>query len=83
MAAGDRIWPGRRGSNLIKIDGWTLPGPCGPTLSPRHFWILFGSLLEDRFGTHFWSISGSGLGTHFCSISDAVSGLILELIWSV
>ena len=66
----DRIWPGRRGSNLIKIDGWTLPGPCGPTLRPRHFWTHFGSLLEDRFGTHFWSIS------------EAVSGLILELIWS-
>ena len=26
----DRLWPGRRGSNLIKIDIWPLPGPCVP-----------------------------------------------------
>ena len=65
----DRIWPGRRGSNIIKIDIWPLPGPSVPTLYPPHFWTPFGSLLEDRFGTHF------------CSISEAVSGLILELIW--
>ena len=69
--AEDRLSSRRRGSNLMKIDVWTLPGPSGPTLSPRHFWTPFGSLLEDRFGTHF------------CSISEAVSGLILELIWSV
>ena len=70
MVYPDRLSSRRRGSNIIKIDGWTLPGPSVPTLSPRHFWIHFGSLLEDRFGTHF------------CSISEAVSGLILELIWS-
>ena len=39
-----------------------------PTLSPRHIWTPFGSLLEDRFGTHFWSIL------------ETVLGLILELI---
>ena len=27
---GDRLWSRRRGSNIIKIDGWTLPGPCAP-----------------------------------------------------
>ena len=48
------------------------PSLCerGQELSPRHFWTHFGSLLEDRFGTHF------------CSLLEAVSGLILELIWS-
>ena len=71
MPGGDRLWPGRRGSNLIKIDVWPLPGPSGPTLSPRDFRTHFGSLLEERSGTHFWSIL------------EAVSGLILELIWSV
>ena len=68
---GDRLWSRRRGSNTIKIDGWPLPGPCGPTLSARHFWTHFGSLLGIQFGTHF------------CFISEAVSGPILELIWSV
>ena len=27
---GDRLRSRRRGSNLIKIDGWPLPGPCAP-----------------------------------------------------
>ena len=34
------------------------------------FWTHFGSLSEDRFRTHFWSIL------------ETVLGLILELIWS-
>ena len=64
----DRLWSRRRGSNIIKIDGWPLPGPSGPTLWARHFWTPFGSLLGIRFRTHFWSIW------------EAVSGLMLELI---
>ena len=64
----DRLWSRRRGSNIIKIDRWTLPGPSAPSLWPRHIWTHFGSLLGIRFRTHF------------CSILEAVSGLILELI---
>ena len=63
-----RLWSRRRGSNIIKIDGWTLPGPSAPSLSGRHIWTHFGSILEDRFGTHFWSIL------------ETVLGLMLELI---
>ena len=48
--AEDRLSSRRRGSNLIKIDGWPLPGPSGPTLSPRHFWTHFGFLLEAPTG---------------------------------
>ena len=66
----DRLWSRRRGSNIIKIDIWPLPGPSVPTLYPPHFWTHLGSLQGIRFGIHFWSIS------------EAVSGLILELIWS-
>ena len=62
--------PGKLPLHAPQVDVWTLPGPSGPTLLARHFRTHFGSLLEDRFGTHFWSIL------------EAVSGLILELIWS-
>ena len=41
-------------------------------------WLPPEDLVWDSFPVHF----GGGFGTHFCSISEAVSGLILELIWS-
>ena len=62
------------GSNIINNDVWPLGGGGGPTLYSAHFWIHFGSILEDRFGTHFWSILETVLGL--------ILELILELIWS-
>ena len=73
MAGGDRIWPGGGGANIIKIDIWPLPGPLGPTLRPRHFWIHFGSLLEDRFGIHFCVTFGLSLDLSWRTGSGSIS----------
>ena len=53
--------------------------------------IAVGTSLLDSLGLHpgdpvsesFLVHLGIRFGTHFCSLLEAVSGLILELIWSV
>ena len=54
-----------------KRKGKRKDGPLVPCTAPRHFSRHFRSLLGIRFRIHFWSLL------------EAVSGLILELIWSV
>ena len=53
----DRLWSRRRGSNIIKIDGWALPGPSGPSLRARHI-FFFGLTLAPSWGSGLGLISG-------------------------
>ena len=57
---------------------WSLEANPVSTSLLDSLWLPPEDLVWDSFPVHF----GGGFGTHFCSISEAVSGLILKLIWS-